>query len=343
VSDLYFSTERVVGQEKARKQLALLLHRQLDVARGRWSKGDSAIITGFTGTGKSYLARMMCEYCGLPFADCNATQFTESGYAGDDLSQMFLPLLEDAARRYDAANELTDSEPKVLKRPDLDRIIEYASTGVVLLDEFDKWMHRMNHHNGRLDTAIQGELLKMVEGSNVYVSDNEDEIGTSFDTSKVLILCAGAFVGLAQKALKRMDRHEENTQLAYMQMAERGLIEQRDFVNYGVIPELAGRLSKMVFLRPLSKEHLATIIRLPGGPIEELKARFQEADCEWQVPEEVVTHLADQALQRQVGARGIDSVLWQTFSDALFQASVSEHSNAVRLAVNEPKAQLVAA
>lgn len=341
--ELYLSTERVIGQEKARRQLAVLLKRQLEVKAGRWPLAESVIVAGFTGTGKSYLIRMMCEYCGLPFADANATQFTETGYAGDDLSQMFLPLIEDTARRHDKRLRFESPEAKTLKRPDLDWIVEGASTGVVLLDEFDKWMQRINHHTGRLDTAIQGELLKMIEGSLVYVSDNEDEAGLQFDTSKVLILCAGAFVGLAQQVFKRMERIEENKELAYMQLAERGLIEQQDFVRYGVIPELAGRLSKMIFLRPLSKDDLAHIIRLPGGLVDELKERFADADCEWQVPEEAITHMADVALRKDVGARGIDSVLWHAFSDALFKASVSEYPTAVRLAVNQVQAELVAA
>src|SRR5215813_13948572 len=95
--DLYLSTERVIGQERARRQLAVMLKRQMEVAQGHWPKAECAIIGGFTGVGKTYMAKLMCEACGLPFADVNSTQFTETGYAGDDLSQMFLPLLESAA------------------------------------------------------------------------------------------------------------------------------------------------------------------------------------------------------------------------------------------------------
>ena len=347
--NLFLATERVIGQERARKQMALLLSRQLEVARGTWPRSEQAIITGWTGTGKSYLTKMMAEHCGLPFADANATQFTETGYAGDDLSQMFLPLLEAAAQQIDEeqgegvgppilGGKVEKGEPSVLKRGDIDKVAKRASTGVVLLDEFDKWMHRVNHQTGRIDTAIQAELLKMVEGSLVYVTDNEDEVGLLFDTSKVLILCAGAFVGLSQQVLKRTERPADY-------MYDEGfwtLIEQSDFIRYGVIPELAGRLSKMVFLRPLQKDHLATIISLPDGPIDELKRRFETVNCEWQVPQVAVMYLADVALRKEVGARGIDTVLWQVFHEALFLASVSEHPTAVRLQVNEVKAVLVA-
>jgi ATP-dependent Clp protease ATP-binding subunit ClpX len=337
--DLYLSSERVIGQEKARRQLAVMLQRQREVATGKWDHSRPAIIGGFTGTGKSMLARIMCEACGLPFADVNATQYTETGYAGDDLSQMFLPLIESAAEFRDKRLRMeAPNVSSVLKRADIDYVAETASTGVILMDEFDKWMQRINHHTGRLDTAIQAELLKMIEGSTVYVSDNEDEAGIPFDTSKVLILCAGAFVGLAEQVRRRLERSKE----AVIDEAFWLQIEQSDFIRFGVIPELAGRLSRMIFLRPLLKDHLAVIISQPKGPIDELKKQFSDLNCEWQVPPETVGSLADMALRREVGARGIDSVLWAAFSDALFQASVAEYPTVVRLAVNQVRAEVVA-
>ena len=295
-------------------------------------------MAGFTGSGKTYMTKMMCEASGLPFVDANATQYTETGYAGDDLAQMFLPLLEAAARMKDDRQGPTPSgASSVLKRDDVAEVAELASTGVVLLDEFDKWLQRYNHHTGRLDTAIQAELLKMIEGSHVYVSDNEDEVGVAFDTSKVLIICAGAFVGLADRVRKRLNREPD----AVHDEGFWQLIEQSDFVRFGIIPELAGRLGKMIFLRPLRKEDLDKIISQPGGLIDEMRRRFERLGCEWQVPEVAVMHLADVALHKEVGARGIDTVLWQVFSQALYDASVSEHPTAVRLGVNQPRAEVV--
>lgn len=338
VLNLYNATTKVIGQDKARKQLAVLIKRQLDVAQGKWPRSEAAIISGWTGSGKTYLTRMMCESCGLPFADANATQYTESGYAGDDLSQMFVPLLEAAAKLWDEQhNQPPVAVSSVLEREDISEIAKLASTGVLLLDEFDKWMHRRNHTTGRLDTTIQSELLKMVEGNVVYVSGNEDLLGLPFDTSKVLILCAGAFVGLTGQVLRRLDRSQDFVK-------DEGfwnLIEQMDFVRYGVIPELAGRLSKMVFLRPLQKEDLARIMFLPGGPIEELQKRFAEVDCEWRIPDIAIVSLADVALRREVGARGVDSVLWNTFNQALYKASTSEVPTKVELGVNQLQAQVL--
>lgn len=338
--DLWLGTSKVVGQERARRQLAVLLSRQMEVAQGRWPLAESAIVCGWTGTGKTYMVRMMASLCDLPFADANATQYTESGYAGDDLAQMFMPLLESAARMKDGqSGAASQAVSSVLKRDDIAEVAELAATGVVLLDEFDKWCQRINHHTGRLDTAIQAELLKIVEGSSVYISDNEDEIGIPFDTSKVLVLCAGAFVGLADAVRRRLDREKD----AVMDEGFWALIEQSDFVRYGLIPELAGRLSKMVFLRPLRKEHLAEIISQDGGPIHELRQRFEALGCRWEVPHVAVTHLADVALHKDVGARGIDAVLWHAFGEALFHAEVSDHPVAVRMQVNHNRAELVPA
>jgi ATP-dependent Clp protease ATP-binding subunit ClpX len=260
---------------------------------------------------------------------------------------MFLPLLESAARMKDnntpAASSARTGVSSVLKRDDIAEVAELASTGVILLDEFDKWMRRVNHHTGRLDTAIQAELLKMIEGSQVYISDSEDEAGLLFDTSKVLVLCAGAFVGLVSDVLKRQGRAVEDLQAAFQTLIEQNLIEQGDFVRYGVIPELAGRLSKMVFLRPLQKQDLSVIIRAPGGVVDELRQRFEAVGCQWAVPDVAVMYMADVALRKEVGARGIDTVVWQVFHDALFRASVAEHPTTVSLAVNQVRAELRAA
>ena len=320
--------------------MAVLIERQVGVAAARYPLSQAAIVAGWTGIGKTYLTRMMCELSGLPFAEVNSTQFTETGYAGDDLAQMFVPLLESAARMLD---EESGAEPpevaSVLKRDDIRAVIARASSGVIFLDEFDKWTQRVNHSTGRLDTAIQAELLKMIEGSIEYVSDEEDEIGLPFDTSRVLIICGGAFVGLARGVLRRLQRDEEY-------MHDEGfweLIEQTDFVKYGLIPELAGRLGIHIFMKPLRQEHLAEILVQPGGVIEEYRERFASHGIAWDVPDAVIGRLAGVALQKDVGARGIDNVLWHVFSDALYEASTISWPAVVRLGVNEPRARLMAA
>lgn len=320
---LYEGTAHVIGQEKARRQMAVLLERQRLVAGGVLPRSSGAIISGKTGTGKTYLTRAMCRLSGLPFAEVNATQYTERGYVGLNLSQMFLALLESAAdmideHRQQAPFHAESKADSVLKRRDLDAVVELAQSGVILLDEFDKWMLQGQDAQGRnVGRALQAELLKMVEGSVEYTSDDEDELGTPFDTSRVLILCAGAFVGLPAMVLRRLHRDEEYTQ-------DEGfwdLIEPSDFVRFGLIPELAGRLSTYVMLRELKEEHLADIMSAPGGVVSEYRQQFERYGCRWEVSPQGVRYLAGVALHRGTGARGVEHVLWGAFSEALFEAA----------------------
>lgn len=340
---LYDATDYVIGQEKARRKLAVLLERQAQVARGELRRASGAIIAGQTGVGKSYLVRGMAQLCGLPFAEVNATQYTDKGYVGLDLTQMFLPLIEAASRLYDQQHENSPlhfepqrKEPSVLKRnpDDLKEIVKLAQHGVVMLDEFDKWMLQAEDQSGRnVGRKLQAELLKMVEGTREYVSDSEEDLGVLFDTSKVMVVCVGAFVGLPRAVLRRLGRDDEflNQETFW------DLIEPSDFVRFGLLPELSGRLSVHVFLRPLRVEDLATIISLPGGIVEEYRTRFEGYGVAWAVPEESIRQLAGIALARGTGARGLEHVMWGAFSDALFEAAVKQDGE-VRLGVNQTHA-----
>ena len=342
VKALYDGTEAVVGQVRARQQMSVLLDRQWAVAEGRLPKSGGAIVGGRSGVGKTLLCRLMCEQSGLPFAEVNATRYTEAGYAGLDLAQMFLPLLDAAARMKDEREEaswkihgekVADEDSSTLKRGDIDQVVELAECGVILLDEFDKWMLRVNHVTGQTDTAIQADLLKMIEGSHEYVSDQEDEVGLLFDTSKVLIICAGAFVNLQRQTAARQDKEPTDESIWEH-------IDQEDFVKFGLIPELAGRLATHIFLRPLKTGHLAELLSAEDGVLDEYKARFAAVDCEWAVTPEGVQYIAEQAIRAETGARAVDHIMHKTFSKALYLASVSERPTRVTYHVNWHEARV---
>lgn len=346
VSLLYEATADVVGQEKARAQLAVLLDRQADVATGRLPRSSGALLVGHTGVGKTYTVRKLAAALDLPVAEANATQYTDKGYVGLDLSQVFLPLLTAAAKQYDEERErapwrleVTRREPSILKRPqdELQAIVRRAETGIIMLDEFDKWMLDSADTTGRnVGKKLQAELLKMVEGSKEYVSDDEEEIGVVFDTSRVLFICVGAFTNLTKIASKRLSVDSDTG----FQDHDWDKIQPVDFEKYGLLPELAGRLSTHVFLRPLRKEHLAQIMLLPGSAFNEYRQRFEELGLKWVVGEDAVGYIADVALSRGTGARGVDHVLWGMFSEALFKAS-HEGGSRVVLRVNSPKAEVL--
>jgi ATP-dependent Clp protease ATP-binding subunit ClpX len=327
--ELYLSSDQVVGQDKARKQLAVLLNRQWQVHQGRLTHSQGAIVAGLSGTGKSHTVRLMCQHLGLPFAEIDATRYTEAGYKGLDLRQMFLPLLQAAALMVDAERQGSafrldheHREGSVLRRADIKEVVRRAETGVILLDEFDKWMLRINHVTGQKDRALQSELLKIIEGSKEYVNASDEEVGVLFDTSRVLIICAGSFIELFRQVRKRM--HGDADENLMLSEAFWNQIVPEDFERFGLLPELAGRLSTHIFVRPLEKDHLTAIIKRPESALHEWRQQFEECGCRWSVNEAGILGLAARAMERQIGARAVSFVMWRYFNEALYEAALAE-------------------
>jgi ATP-dependent Clp protease ATP-binding subunit ClpX len=359
--DLFLATERVVGQERLRKELAVILDGQWRVAQGLDEKGPGGVLLGGrSGTGKTMTARMMCEHLGLPYAETDATRYAEVTYKGLQLPQMFIPLLHEAARLKDAETAAQDGPnnplssitpawaPKpekgtadaLFKREDIEEIVERAQVGVIVLDEFDKWMDRVNHTTGQRDEAMQGEFLKMVEGSHEFVTATDDEVGVPFDTHKMLIICTGAFTGLYRIVRARL--HEDADPKAQM-MDENfwNAIVPEDFERWGLKPELAGRLSRHLFTRPLKEEHMRKILTQPGGVLEYYRKRYEGYGVRWEIESAGVTHLIGEASRHQTGARALEFVASKMLGgEPLFEASVADMPMAVRLQPNWPKAKV---
>ena len=348
--DLYLSTEAVVGQEKARKLMASLLDRQWSVHQGLLDHASPALLSGRSGTGKTMTANLMCAHLGLAYAETDATRYSEAGYKGLDLPQMFIPLLEDAARikdgthdaRLESLGKPAAKHTSVFKRDDIDEVVEIAQTGVVLLDEFDKWMLRVNHVTGEKDKTIQSDLLKMIEGSIEYVSDSDEEIGVQFDTSRVLIICAGAFVGLFRQVASRMHEDSDDRRHSLQQETFADQIIPEDFERFGLLPELTGRLSRHIFTRPLRDTDLRAILKREGGLLQEYRQRFESYDCEWAVDEGGEIRLAQLASTHETGARALEYVLARKFDLALYEAAVAEHPVKVVFGAHMDKALVVA-
>jgi ATP-dependent Clp protease ATP-binding subunit ClpX len=345
-AELFESTEQVIGQVKARKLMASLLDRQWQVHQGLLEKSSGAILAGRSGSGKTMTARLMCSHLGLPYAEADATRYTEGGYKGLDLQQIFIPLLDAAARmkdglvtseRVEALGKPTLKPTSVIRRPDIEEIVEIAQTGVILLDEMDKWMLRVNRETGQVDKSIQSELLKMIEGSIEYVNDSDEEIGIHFDTSKVLIICAGAFVGLFQQVKRQ---HHIDGDIRDNEESFVPLITPEDFERYGLLPELAGRLSRHIFTRSLRTADLRAILSREGGLIEEYRTRFEAYGCEWAVSEAGEIRIAQIAIERDTGARALEHVMSKKFDLALFEAAVSEVPVKVVLEPSMDKAEV---
>jgi ATP-dependent Clp protease ATP-binding subunit ClpX len=343
-SDLFVGTAHVQGQVHARQTLAVALERQQEVAMGMWPRSHPLLAAGPTGVGKTHLIRSMCRLAGLPFVTVNATQFTDAGYIGLNLEQMFLPLIHRTVRIVvrEMAEEATSKRRpvKVGKRPDsilklpdalLDRAVQAAETGVVFLDEFDKWMLSEVHSAAQRATVqtnaesrnvgrkLQAELLKIVEGDEeegeVWVSDSEDEIGVPFNTARCLVICGGAFVGI-EKILERRMGVELTADPRIWEKTD-----PVDFEEYGMMPELAGRLATHVMFKPLDEAAFRAIAVEEGGVLDELDQRFRLMSARLEVDDGGLLMLIHAAQNLGIGARGLRHLIDRMFTPALFQAS----------------------
>lgn len=352
VAGLYAATESILGQEFARQKLATLLRRQWLVSQGRYDRAHGAIAAGPSGSGKTMLIRVMCQAAGLPFAEVNATQFTDSGYVGMNLSQMFLPLIQSAIalhrseleETYGASvlegildDETGDSVLKVDHRI-LGPAMERAASGIVLLDEFDKWMIGETHDPGgrnktvrpgqqptegrNVGRKLQAELLKMVEGSDVYVTDREDELGAVFNTERVQIIAAGAFIGIDKIIGARTGREMKDDPRLWERT------EPKDFEDYGLLPELAGRLPVHLAFKPLREDHIIQMLQ-DHGLLEEFTDRFSDEGCGLRIEDGALQVLAKSALNLSIGARGLRHIMERTFTPALFEASLHQGGTCV--------------
>jgi ATP-dependent Clp protease ATP-binding subunit ClpX len=323
--NLVRATAHVLGQDQARRHLAMLLQRQVDVGLGRYPEAIGVLVFGRTGVGKTLAIKEMCQRCGLPFATVDATAYTDKGYIGPDLSQMFLPLIRsalgilEAHRRGDEHLYIDDEEETTLfgrSKEDIRAAIELAQVGVLLVDEFDKWLIRGQDLAGRnVGRQLQAELLNMVQGTTVYVSDAEEDLGEDFDTQKTMIICCGAFTDLARVLEQRLDVGSLHEETVWEQ------VEPKDFEHLGILPELSGRLASHVVFRPLNAEHLAKILRQEGGLIDEYTARFAAEQCQLVVDESAIGILGRQAHARGTGARGLRHILEKMTAAALYAAA----------------------
>lgn len=324
---LLLAVAHVKGQAEVKRRLAWVLRRQQHVAAGRLPDAPAgAIATGSTGVGKTYLIRSMCAACGLPFAEIKATQYTEKGYVGPDLEQMFLHLMQAAADQLDGERPpgayRQDVDAELFRRGDLEDVVERAQLGVVLLDEFDKWMGQAGRddHGRNKGRSLQYELLTILEGADVWVSDSEDELGQHFNTARVLVVAAGAFYGPPSLAtlLRRRLAGEEVANIKRDEPAW-DLLEPIDFQDFGVVPELAGRLTVHLPFRDLRAQDMAAILTEEGGLIEEYQLRAHEDGIELEFEEGALTAIGDVAAHRDTGARGLRHVLEQLLAEPLTQ------------------------
>jgi ATP-dependent Clp protease ATP-binding subunit ClpX len=283
---------KVSGLPEQKLRMATLIARHCQAAlHDRPYSPPNALVIGPTGGGKSFMVRELCEVSGVPYIEVNATQFSEVGYIGRDLSSMFMDFVTKYGMR---GRELMP----IVQR-----------WGVVILDEIDKWRYLPNPKERQPGRALQAELLKILEGDLVISKRRDGEQGVPVNTTHILNVGVGAFEGLEDQ-IERKRRIDMPNQ--YMQA------EPMDIMDYGFMIELVGRFPAIIPLPQLDPTAMARI--LDEHVLPQYVQEVADAGCTLECNHPAMVEIASQAIRLGIGARALgslmDAMLWRALGTA---------------------------